>query len=121
MTKLNITPTRFSLYAVNNAILKVLNNVWQLDKARNSNRIDPIAALINAFVAGMDYYQESEDQQHAEDYYKTATAADLFWLCTNDLVGDWLNMLSDWFWLLDQLASGANIGWYSHDSAGLAN
>ncbi|WP_436646545.1 terminase large subunit [Lactiplantibacillus plantarum] len=65
-------------YAVNNAILKVVNNGWQLDKARNSNRIDPIAALINAFVAGMGYYQESEDQQHAEDYYKTASAADLF-------------------------------------------
>jgi hypothetical protein len=37
-----------------------------------------VMALINAFVAGMDYYQESEEQQHAEDYYKTATAADLF-------------------------------------------
>ncbi|KRL78792.1 prophage lp3 protein 15, terminase large subunit [Secundilactobacillus paracollinoides DSM 15502 = JCM 11969] len=63
-------------YAVNNAILKVLNNGWQLDKARNSNRIDPIAALINAYVAGMDYYQESEANQHANEYYATAT--DLF-------------------------------------------
>lgn len=56
-------------YAVNNAILKVDNNGWQIDKARNSNRIDPIAALINAYVAGMDYYEESEANQHANDYY----------------------------------------------------
>ncbi|MGA3439383.1 terminase large subunit [Lactiplantibacillus plantarum] len=76
--KIKHNGNKILVYAVNNAILKVLNNGWQLDKARNSNRIDPIAALINAFVAGMDYYQESEDQQHAEDYYKTATAADLF-------------------------------------------
>ncbi|EJF00898.1 terminase large subunit [Liquorilactobacillus mali] len=59
-------------YAVNNAILKVDNNGWQIDKARNSNRIDPIAALINAYVAGMDYYEESEANQHANDYYTSA-------------------------------------------------
>ena len=58
-------------YAVNNAILKVVNNGWQLDKARNSNRIDPIAALIDSYVAGKDYYQESEDISHANSYYES--------------------------------------------------
>lgn len=56
-------------YAVNNAILKVDNNGWQIDKARNSNRIDPIAALMNAYVAAMDYYQQEEASQHANEYY----------------------------------------------------
>lgn len=56
-------------YAVNNAILKVDNNGWQIDKARNANRIDPIAALMNAYVAGMSYYAESEETEKRNEYY----------------------------------------------------
>lgn len=58
-------------YAVNNAILKVDNNGWQIDKAKNSNRIDPIAALMNAYVAAADYYKEQEASQEANEYYES--------------------------------------------------
>lgn len=60
---------RILAYAVNNAIVKVDNNGWQLDKARNSNRIDPIAALIDAYVPAMDYYQEKEQNNAKNEYY----------------------------------------------------
>ncbi|TNK97281.1 hypothetical protein DKP75_04705 [Fructilactobacillus sanfranciscensis] len=58
-------------YAVNNAILKIINNGWQIDKARNTNRIDPIAALMNAYVAGMNYYDEEEDTHQTNEYYSS--------------------------------------------------
>jgi phage terminase large subunit-like protein len=60
-------------YAVNNAVIKVLNNGWQLDKDKNSNRIDPIAALINSYVAAMNYYQDEEEKQAKNEYYEKAT------------------------------------------------
>lgn len=56
-------------YAVNNSILKIYSQGWQLDKSKNSNRIDPIAALINAYTAAMDYYNQLETQQKHNDYY----------------------------------------------------
>lgn len=62
---------RILSYAVNNAILKVDNNGWQIDKAKNSNRIDPIAALMNAYVAATDYYKEQEASQEANEYYES--------------------------------------------------
>lgn len=62
---------RILSYAVNNAILKVDNNGWQIDKAKNSNRIDPIAALMNAYVAAADYYKEQEASQEANEYYES--------------------------------------------------
>ncbi len=58
-------------YAVNNAILKIINNGWQIDKARNTNRIDPIAALMNAYVAGMNYYDEAQDTHQTNEYYSS--------------------------------------------------
>lgn len=58
-------------YAVNNAILKIINNGWQIDKARNTNRIDPIAALMNAYVAGMNYYDEAKDTHQTNEYYSS--------------------------------------------------
>lgn len=58
-------------YAVNNAILKIINNGWQIDKARNTNRIDPIAALMNAYVAGMNYYDEEKDTHQTNEYYSS--------------------------------------------------
>lgn len=63
-------------YAVNNAIIRVDNNGWQLDKAKNTNKIDPIAALINAYVAGMNYYDNEEEHKAKNEYY--ATAENLF-------------------------------------------
>ena len=63
---------RILSYAVNNAILKVDNNGWQIDKAKNSNRIDPIAALMNAYVAAGDYYKEQEASEKANEYYESA-------------------------------------------------
>lgn len=59
-------------YAVNNAIIRVDNNGWQLDKAKNTNKIDPIAALINAYVAGMSYYDNEEEHKAKNEYYETA-------------------------------------------------
>lgn len=56
-------------YAVNNAIVKVNNNGWQLDKARNANRIDPIAALIDAYVAGMDHYEQKQKSDDLNAFY----------------------------------------------------
>ena len=56
-------------YAVNNAIVKVTNNGWQLDKARNANRIDPIAALIDAYVAGMDHYEQKQKSDDLNAFY----------------------------------------------------
>lgn len=56
-------------YAVNNAIIKVTNNGWQLDKARNANRIDPIAALIDAYVAGMDHYEQKQKSDDLNAFY----------------------------------------------------
>lgn len=59
-------------YAVNNAIIKVVNNGWQLDKSRNSNRIDPIAALINAYVSALNYYKQEEENEKLNEYYESA-------------------------------------------------
>lgn len=56
-------------YAIGNAIVKVVNNGWQLDKARNTNRIDPIAALMNAYVIGRHYYDNKEGSKNLNDYY----------------------------------------------------
>lgn len=61
-------------YAVNNAIIKVDNNGWQLDKAKNTNKIDPIAALINAYVTAMNYYDKEEESKAKNEYYETATS-----------------------------------------------
>lgn len=72
--KIKHSGNKILAYAVNNAIIKVVNNGWQLDKAKNSNRIDPIAALINAYVAAMNYYDKEEESKAKNEYYETATS-----------------------------------------------
>ena len=56
-------------HAVNNAITKVDNNGIQINKSKNSNKIDPIAALINAYVFAMDYYNETEGSKADNEFY----------------------------------------------------
>lgn len=56
-------------HAVNNAITKEDNNGLQIDKAKNSNKIDPIAALMNAYVFAMDYYTEKEGSKADNEFY----------------------------------------------------
>ncbi|MGQ5518785.1 terminase large subunit [Enterococcus gallinarum] len=56
-------------HAVNNAILKEDNNGIQINKSKNSNKIDPIAALMNAYVFAMDYYTETEGVKADNEFY----------------------------------------------------
>lgn len=63
--------TKLLTHAVNNAILKEDNNGIQINKARNPNRIDPIVALMNAYVVGMDHYYETEEKRADNDFYKS--------------------------------------------------
>jgi phage terminase large subunit-like protein len=72
--KIKHSGNKILAYAVNNAIIKIDNNGWQLDKDKNSNRIDPIAALINAYVAAMNYYDNEEESKAKNEYYETATS-----------------------------------------------
>ncbi|MGY3751002.1 terminase large subunit [Vagococcus acidifermentans] len=58
-------------HAVNNAITKEDNGGIQINKAKNSNKIDPIAALINAYVFAMDYYLETEGKKADNDFYSS--------------------------------------------------
>ncbi|MGM0214285.1 terminase large subunit [Enterococcus sp. AZ109] len=56
-------------HAVNNAILKEDNNGIQINKSKNSNKIDPIAALINAYVFAMDYFNTTEGAKADNEFY----------------------------------------------------
>lgn len=56
--------------SINNAITIVDNNGVQINKARNSSKIDPIAALINAYVFAMDYYTDNKGATNQNEYYK---------------------------------------------------
>lgn len=56
-------------HAVNNAIIKEDNNGLQINKSKNSNKIDPIAALINAYVFAMDYHNEQEGAKADNEFY----------------------------------------------------
>lgn len=56
-------------YAVNNAVIKIINNAWRLDKTKNSNKIDPVAALIDAYVAGQSHFEKQETNDALNDYY----------------------------------------------------
>lgn len=56
-------------HAVNNAILKTDNNGIQINKAKNSNKIDPIASLINAYVFAMDYFTKTEGSKADNEFY----------------------------------------------------
>lgn len=58
-------------HAVNNALTKEDNNGIQINKAKNSNKIDPMAALINAYVFGMNHYEEAERSVADNEFYKS--------------------------------------------------
>lgn len=60
---------RILTHAVNNALVKEDNNGIQINKAKNSNKIDPIAALINAYVFAMDHYIEQEGRKADNEFY----------------------------------------------------
>lgn len=57
--------------AINNAILKIDNNGVMINKARNSNRIDPIAALMNAYTQAMYYFDETEGMKADNEFYQS--------------------------------------------------
>ncbi|MEE6714291.1 terminase large subunit [Schleiferilactobacillus harbinensis] len=57
-------------YAVNNAILKYdANNNPMIDKARNATKIDPIAALMNAYTVAMDSITTAENSEELNRFY----------------------------------------------------
>lgn len=56
-------------HAVNNAILKTDNNGIQINKSKNSNKIDPIVALIDAYVFAMDYFTTTEGAKADNEFY----------------------------------------------------
>lgn len=58
-------------HAVNNAIVKEDNNGLQINKSKNSNKIDPIAALINAYVFAMDHFTKQQMEVADNEFYKS--------------------------------------------------
>ncbi len=60
-------------YSMINARIKEDNNGWQLQKeSRNSNnRIDPAAALMNAFVFARTYFGDREKSKALNDFYSS--------------------------------------------------
>ncbi|MFD2869056.1 terminase large subunit [Kurthia populi] len=56
-------------HAVNNAILKEDNNGVMISKKRNANKIDPIAALINAYTEAMFHFEEAEEMKRRNEIY----------------------------------------------------
>ncbi|MEK0176271.1 terminase TerL endonuclease subunit [Tetragenococcus halophilus] len=58
-------------HAVNNALTKEDNNGIQINKAKNSNKIDPIAALMNAYVFAMNHYENQERSVADNEFYKS--------------------------------------------------
>ncbi len=58
-------------YAANNAQVKIVNNGWLLNKSSKMSgfHIDPMAALINAWTIGMDYYNKKEKNESLNEYY----------------------------------------------------
>jgi phage terminase large subunit-like protein len=54
--------------AVNNSVLTTLNDAIMIDKKVNRNKIDPIAALINAWVEAL-YYEFNE--KDLNDFYNS--------------------------------------------------
>lgn len=57
-------------YNVDNTIIKYnQNNEPLLDKTRNANKIDCMAALLDAYFAGMDYYEKQANNEDRNAYY----------------------------------------------------
>ena len=64
---------RLLRYSMINSRIKEDNNGWQLQKkSRNSNnRIDPAAALMNAYVYARDYFDDQEKSKALNDFYSS--------------------------------------------------
>lgn len=61
-------------YNVSNAILKYNSNGQALlDKAKRDNKFDCLAALIDAWAVGYDYFTKKENSKRRAEYYETAT------------------------------------------------
>lgn len=56
-------------HAVNNAILKEQNNGVMISKERNANKIDPLAALMNAYTEAMFHFEDTEAMQADNEFY----------------------------------------------------
>lgn len=70
------TGNRMLAYNVSNAILKFnANGQAMLDKTRKQNKIDCLAALIDAWAVGYDYFDKLDENKRLNEYYATA---DLF-------------------------------------------
>ena len=68
------TNNRMLAYNVSNAILKYnANGQALLDKTRKENKFDCLAALIDAWAVGYDYFTKKEDNKRRTEYYETAT------------------------------------------------
>lgn len=59
-------------YSVNNAILRYdRNNNPIIDKVRNATKIDPVAALMDAYTEAMDYYTKKETEEADNEFYQS--------------------------------------------------
>ncbi|MCC4440438.1 terminase large subunit [Limosilactobacillus reuteri] len=67
------TNNQMLAYNVGNAILKYnFNGQALLDKTRKQNKIDCLAALMDAWAAGYDYFTKRKEQERTNEYYETA-------------------------------------------------
>ena len=71
--KITHNGNRLLRYSMINARIKEDNNGWQLQKkSRNSNnRIDPAAALMNAYVFARSYFDDQEKSKTLNDFYSS--------------------------------------------------
>ncbi|MDK1740085.1 terminase large subunit [Dellaglioa algida] len=61
---------RLLTYAVNNAVMRYDNqNNALIDKTKYETRIDPLVALIDAWVIGKNYYTEVDNAQADNEFY----------------------------------------------------
>jgi len=58
-------------HAVHNAITKEDNNGIQINKSKNSNKIDPIVALLNAYVFAMNHFMSVEGEKADNEFFKS--------------------------------------------------
>ena len=62
-------------HAVNNALTKEDNNGIQINKSKNSNKIDPIVALINAYVFAMNHFESVQSRRADNEFYTSESFA----------------------------------------------
>jgi phage terminase large subunit-like protein len=68
--KLKHPDNQLLAYAVNNAILKYdSNNNALIDKAKNATKIDPLAALMNAYTIAMNSITTTENSEEMNRFY----------------------------------------------------